>query len=66
MPSKIQQSTMMLNQMKNEIDEKINNTYKGFMKSFKEDQVRVTRAELRIKKVEELHPKIKIMNDTLL
>ena len=56
----------MLSQMKNEIDEKINTTYKGFLKSFKEDQIRVTRAELRIKKVEELQPKIKIMDDTLL
>ena len=44
--------------MKSEIDEKINNTYKGFIKSFKEDQIRVTRAEIRIKKIEELHPKI--------
>ena len=52
--------------MKSEIDEKINNTYKGFIKSFKEDQIRVTRAEILIKKIEELHPKIKIMNDTLL
>ena len=56
---------MMINQLSKEIEEKVQNTYKGFLKSLKEDQLRVTRCELRIKKVEEMKEKVEVMDQTI-
>ena len=55
----------MINQIAKEIEEKTQNNYKHFLKSVKDDALRVHRCEIKIKKFEEVYTKIDAINTSI-
>ena len=58
LPDKVQRSEMVINTIKDEIDEKMRKNYKAFVKTLKSDEDRLLKNETRIRKCEELFPKV--------